>query len=134
MHGGLFHPVSDEQIKQRFVLVTLYFDTDGDEWTCHTNWGNHSVNECEWYTKGGFLIQTQLAAFFSGFCQVSLALKRDQLQSATNVVTFNISGLKNLAGALPEEIYMLTHQKTASLAFSGLSRRHCNQDCAAGLG
>ena len=45
---------SDWQIVQRFALATIYYATDGDAWFNNTNWLDHDVDECQWFSKGGY--------------------------------------------------------------------------------
>ena len=39
---------------QRFALATLYYATNGDEWTDAHGWMQYDVHECEWFATGGF--------------------------------------------------------------------------------
>ena len=41
--------LSDEQIVQRWILSSLYFATNGDEWIDNEGWIEPTVHECNWY-------------------------------------------------------------------------------------
>lgn len=43
---------NSDTIEQRYALSTLYFDTDGPNWTDSTSWNTPNVPECEWYGMG----------------------------------------------------------------------------------
>ncbi|VEU44145.1 unnamed protein product [Pseudo-nitzschia multistriata] len=39
----------DERVLQRYVLATIYYSTNGDEWTNNTAWLSE-LDECEWWS------------------------------------------------------------------------------------
>jgi hypothetical protein len=40
---------SDNQLRQRFVLATFFFSTDGTEWTKASSWLEEGTDECDWW-------------------------------------------------------------------------------------
>ena len=73
---------SDLRLVQRFVLATLYFSTNGEEWNDNEGWLT-DANECDWSTED------------FGSC-------------AGQIYRFLILSERNLVGTLPPEIAMLT--------------------------
>jgi hypothetical protein len=41
-------PATDSRLIQRYVLVVLYFATNGDQWLDRDNWLDPSQHECQW--------------------------------------------------------------------------------------
>lgn len=111
------------RIRQRFALATLYFATNGPQWTNNNNWLNYSVHECEWYSRDTY----------SGAPKESYGITRSyndseivasgnypcpQTAVPTSYRKYEHLWLKSnaLAGMLPQEVYFLTSLKTISLS------------------
>ena len=120
LDDDLLHDMPEEQIKQRFALATLYFATNGSEWTNNTNWLNHSVNECDWYTSGEFFMQKDFSALFPGFVSGFYSSAQLPVCDQNGLYKHLWLDQNNLAGSLPKELYMLTHLRTISMIFNGL--------------
>jgi hypothetical protein len=93
---------NDEQVKQRFALATLYFATKGHDWEVNTNWLNYSVP--------GYL-----AEFFNP--TDPLPTKCDKRGFYQHLWLDK----NNLAGSLPNELFMLTSLRTMSIGFNALT-------------
>jgi Leucine-rich repeat (LRR) protein len=114
--------LSDERIKQRFALATLYFATNGDMWVVNKNWLNYSVDECDWYTQPYFAESGTPAHVAIGYLQDFFP------SSEPTPSTCRIDGIfqhlwldhDNLVGTLPLELYMLTFLETLSLGANHL--------------
>ncbi|CAB9518092.1 Leucine Rich Repeat [Seminavis robusta] len=114
--------LSDERIKQRFALATLYFATSGDNWLANNNWLNHSVHECDWFNKPSFAMKDLLGHFYPGYL--------DEMFPPTEPAptTCDEDGLyqhlwldqNNLLGTLPIELYSLTSLQSLSVILNGL--------------
>ncbi|CAB9506893.1 Leucine Rich Repeat [Seminavis robusta] len=111
---------SNDRIKQRFALATLYYATAGNDWNNNTNWLNHSIPECEWYTKPDFATKAFTSSLYPGVLSGFL-----EPMPTTNC---NQHGLyqhlwldrNNLVGSLPEELYILTSLQTLSVGFNAI--------------
>lgn len=112
----------NDRINQRFALATLFFATDGHLWTNNTNWLNHTVHECNWYSKPDFAQKGKASQYLPGY------MREIHPSSEPTPTICDKNGLyqhvwldqNNLEGSLPEEIYMLTFLHTLSLGANQL--------------
>ncbi|CAB9507803.1 Leucine Rich Repeat [Seminavis robusta] len=113
---------SEERIQQRFALATFFFATQGDKWAVNTHWLDYTVHECEWFQKEEFARKDLIAKFLPGFLT-------NFFPSTTTVPPrCNVDGLlqqlwldqNNLAGSIPEELFLLTNLQTVSMALNEL--------------
>ncbi|CAB9517188.1 Leucine Rich Repeat [Seminavis robusta] len=108
----LLQTLPQNRIIQKFVLATIYYATNGDSWTANDNWLNHSVHECNWFTRSEFAQIPLFSSLFPGYLS--------EFQAPNS--TCDQGGLyqhlwldqNNLLGALPEELFLLTSLKTFS--------------------
>ena len=114
--------LSEERLKQRFALATLYFATKGDGWVVNRNWLNYSVHECDWYVKPDFAERGSLSivtpSFLAGFFP-----EPDPIPSACGkhgLLQHLWLDQNNLDGTIPEELYLLTNLKSLSLGANQL--------------
>jgi hypothetical protein len=114
---------TEEQIRQRFILATLYFATDGDNWEYNENWLNHSAHECVWYNQPEFA-KTELMTALYPTSYLPNFFPRDQpLPSTCNHLdSYQHLWLdqNKLKGTLPNELYMLTSLETLSIMLNPL--------------
>jgi hypothetical protein len=116
MDGGNVTGLSNDRIKQRFALATIYYATKGVAWVLNNNWLNYSVDECEWEFRSEFGEKSVLGADFVGYLYEMFP------PTEPTPTTCNENGLiqhlwmdqNNLDGSLPLELYMLTTLKTLS--------------------
>jgi hypothetical protein len=92
---------SDWQIVQRFALATLYYATGGDDWLNNTNWLNHSVHECLWFSMEKYGLPTY----------------HYKANNPCNDGVFQHLWLwsNNLEGEVPPELLLLTSLQSISL-------------------
>lgn len=84
---------SSERKLQRYALATLYYGTNGDEWS-ENLWWLSDEDECTWYTKQSF----------AGYPVCSIGAFGDKSKILMNLdLSFN-----NLRGTLPPEIGLLS--------------------------
>jgi hypothetical protein len=81
--------LSDRRIIQRYALATLYFSTNGGNWTNNTGWLS-DTNECDWHNT----------AEETPFCSTDKAILNLALKS------------NNLDGTVPEEVGLLSGSLT----------------------
>jgi Leucine-rich repeat (LRR) protein len=114
---------SDDKIKQRFALATLYYATKGDtSWVAKNNWLSHSAEVCEWEIMADFGEKGTLSAHFEGFLSEMFP------PTEPTPTTCGENGLiqhlwldqNSLQGTVPAELYMLTSLKTLSLGSNRL--------------
>jgi hypothetical protein len=91
----------DSRILQRFGLATFYHATGGDSWLDNTNWLNHSVHECQWFS--GSVSQYACNSFPSSDVFRNLWLVDNGLE-----------------GTLPPELYLLSSLESITLARNNL--------------
>ncbi|CAB9512108.1 Leucine Rich Repeat [Seminavis robusta] len=111
--------LSNGPARQRFALVVLYHATNGDSWDNRTHWLNHSIHECDWFSKPSLALKDSALLLYPGFLT--------EFESSAS--TCNSDGLyqhlwldqNNLVGSLPDELYMLTTLRSLS---TGLNRLH----------
>jgi len=90
---------SEEKQVQRMALATFFYATNGESWTFNTNWIDHAVDECEWYSKA-------LLADNTGGSVCDEDGKYLEL-----VLTLN-----ELGGILPKEVVLLSKLKILDVA------------------
>ncbi|CAB9499058.1 LRR receptor-like serine threonine-protein kinase [Seminavis robusta] len=112
--------LSYDRIKQKFALVVLYFATGGDNWLKNTNWLNHTVHECDWFTQPAFARKHVISRTFPGY--LTGFLEPPPLTNCDTDGQYLHLWLdqNNLGGSLPEELYMLTSLQTLSIDTSNL--------------
>jgi len=93
---------SDKQKIQRYVLVTLYFSTDGNNWKDQSGWLSDD-NECGWYSEAD-----------NFFCLGKSIVELDMSNQGTG--TGNM-----LAGTIPNEIALLSDSLGNCLSRHGCS-------------
>jgi len=81
---------TEERKIQRYVLATLYYSTNGDDWYNNDGWLTDS-DECEWYN----------GANTWSFCVSGLVSELDLYDSSI--------GGNNLVGTIPDEIALLSN-------------------------
>ncbi|KAG7345697.1 RHS repeat-associated core domain containing protein [Nitzschia inconspicua] len=115
---------SDDQIRQRFVMASLYYSTNGESWIKQSKWLSEA-DECMWYTsetesdicKGVMLIELDLDTNNLGgtLPWTDLAMLSNQLQ------ILDVFG-NEISGFLNSQIGLLTSLMSLDLAtnqFSG---------------
>jgi hypothetical protein len=50
----LLDTYSPERIQQRFALATLYYATNGDNWSNNSGWLDYDSHECSWFSRHWF--------------------------------------------------------------------------------
>ena len=132
-------PTIAQRVRQRFALATLYLATNGDQWSINTNWLNHSVHECDWFTQENygaelFDDQTEYVTGSLTKCyndtdgdlyqhlwlhannlQGTMPLELFQLMPSLRSIVFRTN--KDLTGPISTEIGLL--QRLESVTFSG---------------
>ncbi|CAB9520966.1 Leucine Rich Repeat [Seminavis robusta] len=110
--------LSSERILQKFALATLFFATAGEAWIDHTNWLNHSVNECDWFNKPEFAgVSTWRTFLGEGFLQGFFPGDEQPAICGDDGLYQHLwLDENNLAGSLPMELYLLTNLQTMSLS------------------
>ncbi|CAB9499060.1 leucine rich repeat [Seminavis robusta] len=107
--------LSHDRIKQKFALAVLYFATGGENWLTSTNWLNHSVHECDWFTQPAFarkhVVSGTIPSFLAGFLEPPPLTKCDNDGRYLHLWLDQ----NNPDGSLPEELYMLTSLQTLSI-------------------
>lgn len=79
--------IFDQQVvAQRYALATLYYSTNGDDWTASNGWLS-SDPECSWESSNSILATCDLNGFY---------------------LTLHLSG-NNLAGSIPPELTLLSN-------------------------
>ncbi|CAB9501759.1 LRR receptor-like serine threonine-protein kinase [Seminavis robusta] len=112
--------LSHHRIKQKFALAVLYFATGGENWLTSTNWLNHTVHECDWFTQPTFSRKHVMSKVFPGF--LAGFLEPPPSTNCDNDGQYLHLWLdqNDLGGSLPEELYMLTSLQTLSIDGSNL--------------
>ncbi|CAB9510935.1 Leucine Rich Repeat [Seminavis robusta] len=113
------HYLSHQRIKQRFALATLYFATNGADWTNSTNWLDHGVHECEWYNQPYFALKPIISRYYPGyldgfFNSTTANGQPKPCHDVTDLYEHLWLDQNNLVGTLPEEVYLLTSLETLS--------------------
>lgn len=114
---------SDQRIRQRFALATLYFATDGDQWNDNNGWLSYSsLHECNWYTRPDIGLRdkrTIIHGYLTNFFPQEDAVPR---KCNTEGIYEHLWLDQNaLAGSLPNELYMLTSLQTLSFIANQLT-------------
>jgi len=105
--------ILDDKWIQRFVLVTLWYSTNGEIWDSHGRWLQPNLDECDWN-------QNDNGESDSGRKDLSLrrkinneiVCKNDDLLVHELFVDFNYF---SLYGTIPAELALLTHLTVLSL-------------------
>lgn len=109
---------------QRFVLVVLYFATNGDQWFENRLWLDYEYHECTWYSRmdetrgntgqqGGWW-EDWVGSLFAGngsYFDPFLPCEGSGEQVYTHLWLYN----NQLEGTLPNELYLLTSLKSVFL-------------------
>ena len=95
----------------RFGLATLYFATNGDQWTDATHWLSYEHHECEWFSTA-----TRASACSNNGTLRTLQLSQNALSGQVPPEIGLIAGLmsvdlsdNSLEGAIPSTIGMLSN-------------------------
>ncbi|CAB9512858.1 Leucine Rich Repeat [Seminavis robusta] len=108
--------LSIDRIMQKFALATLYFATAGESWTHNDNWLNHSIHECEWYTKQEFGMTSFFSGLYPGVFQE--VQQPDALCDEDGLYQHLWLDQNNLVGSLPDELFLLTSLSSLSASFN----------------
>ncbi|CAB9516019.1 Leucine Rich Repeat [Seminavis robusta] len=110
----------EDHIKQRFALATFYFATQGDQWSFNTHWLDYTVHECEWFQKPVFARKDRINKFLPGFLTNFFPSAVPPRCNVHGLVQQLWLDQNNLAGQIPEELFLLTHLQTVSMALNKL--------------
>ncbi|CAB9507786.1 Leucine Rich Repeat [Seminavis robusta] len=108
----------DGRIIQRFALATLFYSTNGENWAMNANWLNHSIHECDWYTKPEFALMDTISQLYPGFLRDFFSTPLPTSCDENGMYQHLWLDQNNLGGSLPLEIYMLSNLKTLSLGYN----------------
>ncbi|CAB9512857.1 Leucine Rich Repeat [Seminavis robusta] len=111
---------SEDQIKQRYALVTLYYATRGDLWTDKNGWLHHDMDECKWYNKPDFGAKFLVSSIYNGYLTGFLEPMPDSHCGPDGLYQHLWLDGNNLVWTLPEELFLLSNLKTFSSAFNTL--------------
>ncbi|CAB9498764.1 Leucine Rich Repeat [Seminavis robusta] len=111
---------SDDQIKQKFALASLYFATGGDNWRNNTNWLNHSVSECNWFFNPEFARKSAISQLLPGYLAGFLEPPPTSPCDNDGLLQHLWLDQNNLEGSIPEELYLLTKLETLSMGWNQL--------------
>lgn len=111
-----------KRIIQRLSLATLYFATNGGGWTVNTSWLDHSVHECQWYTKPDIAMQAAISQIYPGYLKDFFPPSEPPPTVCDNGGLYKHLWLdqNNLVGRIPEEIYMMTSLETFTIGYNHL--------------
>lgn len=106
------------RIQQRFALAAFYYATSGEQWITQTNWLDHNISECKWYSRPVFQPGNDSYVFYNA-----------AYEGKENTDACNADGAYEhlwlysnlLVGSLPLELYMLTRLKSISLSTNSIS-------------
>lgn len=110
----------EERIIQKFVLATLFYAAGGDGWTNNTHWLDHSIDECNWYTKPDYARKKIISSLFPGYLMDFLEPLPERFCDESGLYQHLWLDGNNLEGSLPEELYLLTSLTTLSTGFNPL--------------
>ncbi|CAB9509183.1 STYKc [Seminavis robusta] len=109
--------VSEDRIKQRFALATVYFGTNGDSWTNNESWLIHNIHECDWFTKPDYSHRQELSNLYPGLLT---EFETPASKCSSNGLYQHLwLDSNHLVGSLPNELYMMTSLLSMS---AGLNR------------
>jgi len=131
---------SSTKLSQRMALATLYYATNGGNWTVNRDWMSYEVDDCEWYSKIGLageglwtppLGETLGGQYFGkntcdeeGFF-IEFVLPNNNLEGPIPKEFVLLSTLKladisenSLIGTIPTELGLMTNIE--GIIFSGL--------------
>lgn len=107
------------QIKQRFILATLYYSTSGDDWVDNGNWLNHSAHECDWFHQPSFGQKHILAALYPDYL-VGFMEPMPPICNGDGTYQHLWLDQLNLVGLIPLELFQMTSLQTFSAVFNEL--------------
>ncbi|CAB9510719.1 Leucine Rich Repeat [Seminavis robusta] len=111
--------LSEERIRQKFALATIYFATGGTTaWVNTTHWLNHSIHECDWFHNPEFARKSTLAQIYTGFMKGLLEPLPTSPCDSHGIYQHLWLDINNLVGSLPDELYQLTNLQTLSLGWN----------------
>ncbi|CAB9510715.1 Leucine Rich Repeat [Seminavis robusta] len=111
---------SDNRIKQRFALATLFFSAGGDKWDDNTHWLNHTVHECDWFNSPDFARKAELSKLYPGSYAGFLEPLPTSQCSNDGFYQHLWLDQNNLLGSIPKELFMLTTLQTISMGWNQL--------------
>jgi hypothetical protein len=107
----------DDIIKQRFVLASFYFATNGDRWFNNTNWLKHDVHECQWFTQPSFALKHTISKLIPTYMDAFHPSSEPTPTICDNKGLYQHLWLDQnaLEGVLPKELFLLTSLQSLSL-------------------
>mmetsp|Transcript_9984 Transcript_9984/g.21610 ORF Transcript_9984/g.21610 Transcript_9984/m.21610 type:complete len:1577 (+) Transcript_9984:140-4870(+) len=117
---------ADEQLFQRYALATLYFATNGAQWSESEDWIT-PADECDWYGISG-CEESEDAGYTDHFI-TAINLKENRLEGTIppeifefvpSIITFNLA-TNQVSGPIPKEIGMLQDIDILELAENQLT-------------
>lgn len=126
------------RLVQRFILATIYFATNGSEWTYSTNWLSYEIHECDWLSRGGLgfeLLPDQEAlvdaiwnftdagrtggrSAFAKWEESIFDIDRSQVCNSEDEYISLFLYKLNLQGVMPPEFYLMTSLKSLDLSYN----------------
>ncbi|CAB9526198.1 LRR receptor-like serine threonine-protein kinase [Seminavis robusta] len=113
---------SNDRLRQRFALATLYFATSGDSWANNQHWLNHSIHECDWFTKPDFALKEKLSQILPGYITEMFPPTDPPPSNCHDNGLYRNLWLdqNNLQGTLAEELFLISSLETLSIGVDSL--------------
>jgi hypothetical protein len=115
---------SEEQILRRYALATLYYSTNGSEWTRNELWLSNE-DECDWYSRSrnacGLGRNFQRLELYFNNAQGTLPPELALLSNTLERMDISGGPQRTLTGSLPAEFGELTQLKVFRLQDNDLS-------------
>lgn len=99
--------INPQRILQRFVLATLYYSTNGDQWTHSEHWLDADTDECYWFSQqvgSACNVQGQLVYLDLSHNELRGLIPPEIRLLAPTLLVLNLSS-NALTGAIPPEIF-----------------------------
>ncbi|CAB9510053.1 Leucine Rich Repeat [Seminavis robusta] len=109
-----------ERIKQKFILATLFFATEGTNWAANDDWLSYDIHECSWFNKPDFAQYSTMGSLYPGYLKEFFVSSEPTPSICDNNGLYRHLWLdaNNLGGTLPEELFLLTTLRTLSLGYN----------------